>query len=293
MAKTGELKTITETTMTKTAIKKPVNWQAQAFNPSEDSENQIHSDEMAKAYGFKGGLVPGVTVSSYLMHPALVSWGKSWLDSGYAKIVVHKPLYDGYQFEVELDNHSDSGYEASLKDENGTCCATAIVELLQEKNVAPTLRGDPILTKNQNIPKATRENMEKLKQDGMYALPAKWSEKTTMSTYLSDSSMMPALHNFSSATEPYANGSYLLSLSNWVLAGNAYMNPWIHLQTESQYYSAVPNNTDLIVECEIEDLYEKKGHEFVDLSVNAFNKKTSLCVMTTSLRAIYKLRNIG
>ena len=286
---------MTETTVKEIAVKRPVNWQAQAFNPSEDSENQIHSDEMAKAYGFKGGLVPGVTVSSYLMHPALISWGDSWLDSGYAKIVVHKPLYDGYQFDVEIENHSDFGYKASLKDEKGTCCATAIVNLVQQKGLAPTLRGDPILSTNQTKPLASRENMEKLKLDGMCALPAKWSEKTNMSTYLIDPSSMPELHNFSSSIkdDTYANGSYLLSLSNWILAGNAYMNPWIHLQTESQYYSAVPNNTDLIVECNIEDLYEKKGHEFVDLRVNAFNKKTSLCVMTTSLRAIYKLRSIG
>ena len=33
-------------------------WQATALNTAPDSENQIHSDELAKEYGFKGGLVP-------------------------------------------------------------------------------------------------------------------------------------------------------------------------------------------------------------------------------------------
>ena len=32
-------------------------WQATALNTAPDSENQIHSDELAKEYGFKGGLV--------------------------------------------------------------------------------------------------------------------------------------------------------------------------------------------------------------------------------------------
>ena len=54
-------------------------WQATAFNPATESNNQIHSDEMAKAYGFRGGLVPGVTISSYLMHPAVLAWGEDWL----------------------------------------------------------------------------------------------------------------------------------------------------------------------------------------------------------------------
>ncbi|MFT7685796.1 MAG: hypothetical protein ACI9FB_001141 [Candidatus Azotimanducaceae bacterium] len=281
-------------TMTQIISNKPVNWHAQAFNPSEDSENQIHSDEMAKAYGFKGGLVPGVTVSSYLMHPALSFWGKTWLDSGYAKVVVHKPLYDGYQFEIEVKNSSNSQYEASLIDEKGTCCATALINIEQDLEPAPTLRGDPTLSKGQEVPAATRENMEILMTNGMYALPAKWSQKTNMSTYLKDASAMPALHNFSSDVEDgaYANGSFMLGLSNWVLAGNAYMNPWIHLQTESRYFAAVTNNTDLIVECNIEDLFEKKGHEFVDLKVNVFDKNSAVCVMTTKLRAIYKLRVI-
>ena len=35
-------------------------WQATALNTAPDSENEIHSDKLAKEYGFKGGLVPGV-----------------------------------------------------------------------------------------------------------------------------------------------------------------------------------------------------------------------------------------
>ena len=47
-----------------------------ASNCSEYSsrfENQIHSDELAKEYGFKGGL-SRVTVSAYLLHPVIESF---------------------------------------------------------------------------------------------------------------------------------------------------------------------------------------------------------------------------
>ena len=94
-----------------------------------------------------------------------------------------------------------------------------------------------------------------------------------MSTYLKDPSAMPALLNFDGSG--YANGAFMLALSNWVLAANAYMNPWIHLQTESQNYDAVENNTDLIVESRITDLFERKGHEFVDVDVDVYRKKNS------------------
>ena len=42
------------------------NWTATAFNTAPDSRNEIHSDKVAKQFGFKGGLVPGVTVTAYL-----------------------------------------------------------------------------------------------------------------------------------------------------------------------------------------------------------------------------------
>ena len=55
-------------------------WSATALNTAPESENKIHGDELAKEYGFEGGLVPGVTISAYLVHPLVEIWGKDWLD---------------------------------------------------------------------------------------------------------------------------------------------------------------------------------------------------------------------
>ena len=52
-------------------------WSATALNTAPDSENRIHSDELAQQYGFEGGLVPGVTISAYLVHPLVERWGKA------------------------------------------------------------------------------------------------------------------------------------------------------------------------------------------------------------------------
>ena len=35
-------------------------WAAEALNTAPDSKNEIHGDKLAKEFGFKGGLVPGV-----------------------------------------------------------------------------------------------------------------------------------------------------------------------------------------------------------------------------------------
>ena len=81
-------------------------WQGEAFNEVPESENRIHGDDVAKQFGFTGGLVPGVTVSAYLMHPAVEHWGMDWLLRGRAKAVVKRPLYDGDRFDVTVVDDS-------------------------------------------------------------------------------------------------------------------------------------------------------------------------------------------
>ena len=75
-------------------------WAAEALNTAPDSKNEIHGDKLAKEFGFKGGLVPGVTISAYLLHPVIEKWGIEWLNNGFAKCMITSPLYDKEKFEV-------------------------------------------------------------------------------------------------------------------------------------------------------------------------------------------------
>ncbi len=265
------------------------NWQATAFNPATTTSNQIHSDEMAQAYGFRGGLVPGVTISSYLMHPAVLAWGENWLHNGQADIRIHKPLYDGVDFEVRIMTESDKQTEVELRDAEGTLNATGTLQL-KTTNTAPQpiYRGDRILTSSDSIPDATPETMARLQREGMKALKIRWDDSHNMARYLQNESHMPKLHR---PTEGgFAHGAFLLGITNWVLAGNAYMNPWVHLETSSQFLAPVPYGTELIAECEVKDLFCKKGHDFVDVAVNLFEMETQHPVMSATLRAIYRMR---
>ena len=89
---------------------KPIGWEANAFNQVPDSSNRIHSDEIAQSLGFTGALVPGVTVSAYLMHPGVIAWGADFLNRSRAEVTVHKPLYDGYNFKVMVSEANADSY---------------------------------------------------------------------------------------------------------------------------------------------------------------------------------------
>ena len=43
-------------------------YHVEAFNTAKVSENKIHDDEVARKFGFRGGLVPGVDVYAYMTH---------------------------------------------------------------------------------------------------------------------------------------------------------------------------------------------------------------------------------
>ncbi len=268
----------------------PQPWQGEAFNQVPESENRIHSDEVARRYGFQGGLVPGVTVTAYLCHPAIDAWGLDWLERGRARAVVGTPLYDGKRFRVELDNATASAYDAELLDEAGTRCATASVELPETLPTPPAMRGDPHIGEGFQRPRASREVMEELRERGMHAMRARWDVdgSAKITGYLRNTSEMPK--PVQPEGDGYANPAFVLGLTNWVLGSNVIMEAWLHLQTESQHYRAIPRGSELVVESAIADLFEKKGHEFIDLDVAIYLLDTEEPALGARLRAIYRLR---
>jgi hypothetical protein len=46
-----------------------------AYNTAKLSENKMHDDQVARRFGFSGGLVPGVDVMAYMIPPASQEMG--------------------------------------------------------------------------------------------------------------------------------------------------------------------------------------------------------------------------
>jgi hypothetical protein len=71
-----------------------------ARNYSEASENRIHSDDIARRYGFMGALVPGVAVFGYLTRPLVERHGERWLGHSVCSVRFLQPAYDGDALEL-------------------------------------------------------------------------------------------------------------------------------------------------------------------------------------------------
>ena len=262
-------------------------WQADAFNQVPESENEIHGDAVARRYGFRGGLVPGVTVSAYLMHPAAVAWGMDWLERGAATAVVKKPLYDGTRFRVEVSPSGERAYTATLHDAEGTLVAEGSVGVTDTPVDPPVMRGDARVQRGHERPGVSREVLERLRDSGMRAVPSRFSEEAELTGYLRDPEAMAEPYRPSGGA--FASPAFLLGVTNWALSANVYLPAWLHLQTEHQSFAPVPSGSELVTELAVADLFEKKGHEFVDLDLATFFAD-GRPVMSARLRAIYQLR---
>src|SRR5947209_2884697 len=91
-------------------------YHVKARNTSESSENKIHESATARRYGFRGGLVPGVTVYAYLTHPPVEAFGAAWLERGTASVRFVKPIFDGEEVVAAgvVTSHDAKGLAATV-----------------------------------------------------------------------------------------------------------------------------------------------------------------------------------
>lgn len=268
----------------------PESWRGVAFNHATDSDNRIHADDVAQRYGFRGGLVPGVTVYAYLVTPALRAWGLAWLERGRADVVLRKPLYDGVKFDVNVQPEgpgaSADGYRGEVVDADGVHCADGRVDAPGGAVEAPLRRGDPPAPPVDDVPDATRAALERLRETGLGSVEMTWPGRTDFARYTRDGGDVPALVRLEA--DGYAHPGYALGIANWALSRNVRLGPWIHVQSDVRNFAAIPRDSRLVAESRVTDLFERGGHEFVDLDVAVF-LEPDRPALRASHRAIYRL----
>jgi acyl dehydratase len=100
-----------------------------AINHSQAHENRIHSDDVARAYGFTGALVPGVAVFGHMTYPLTNELGVGWLGHSQVALRLIKPAYHGDELSVSLDQVDDQTYRVECRNAANILLADASVVL--------------------------------------------------------------------------------------------------------------------------------------------------------------------
>lgn len=77
---------------------------AVASNIDPHADNRIHSDDVARRFGFTGALVPGVEVFALLSAPLVTAYGPAFFDGGRVDVRFRRPVYDGERVMVTVDD---------------------------------------------------------------------------------------------------------------------------------------------------------------------------------------------
>src|ERR1700741_5309926 len=110
-------------------------YKVRAHNSSTASENRMHSDDVARSFGFQGGLVPGVAVFAYMTRPVVARHGAAWLERGTAEVAFSKPAYEGELLTVADTGEGANGAASLL------CANEAGVELARMQAGLPSAPG--------------------------------------------------------------------------------------------------------------------------------------------------------
>jgi len=195
------------------------------------SANLVHDDEFARRLGFRGGLVPGVTVYGYLAALPAELWGERWPATGTMRARFLKPLYDGEETAVSAAER-DGTLDLEARNPAGEVCATGTAALGSSE--APP---DPA-----RYPEAP--------------LPAQPSGPAFVEGR--------ALGTARAAVQLSDHG-WPARLGNLALTANVALPPWIHVETRTRHLAPVQEGETLQVRALVAALWERRGHRFVEL----------------------------
>jgi hypothetical protein len=216
-----------------------------AVNTASDSENRIHDDSAAAEYGFRGGLVPGVTVYGYMAAAVIEHFGAAWLDRGAMDVRFQQPVYNGDQVEVLIHPEMNGRVRVEAGD---SAIATAWI-------------GDGISPR--------RDKWDERSIERRAASIEKLAPGTVLGTLVERLDL--GASKMSAPLDPSIGGrahpAVLLALANRILVSNYELGPWIHVASEVRKFRAARDGEELRVFGKVEDRYERKGHEFVVLDV--------------------------
>ncbi len=244
-----------------------------AFNTAIDSANRMHDDEVARTFGFGGGLVPGVDVFAYLTRPCIDRSGIEFLAHGALRARFEQPVYDGERVTARL---SPDG-RLTLHGPDGAVRATGWASPDGSPAPPPLERGVRPAVVVAATPDALAPDTVLGTLDLVY-------QRELARRYLDDVRESSDLYDGGSVGHP----GWLARQANGVLSRNVALGPWIHVETSAVHHGLVHDGDVVEVRGVVADERERRGHRFVELDVQILaNERT---VWTARHVAIWRPR---
>jgi acyl dehydratase len=240
-------------------------YRVKARNTSSNSENKIHDDDVARRYGFRGALVPGVTVYAYLTEPLVAAFGSAWLERGTASVRFHKPVLDGEELHVTggVTARAPDGATAAVTGATAAEpeAATLSASLPAGSPTPVNLALYPQRPLPESRPDVTREHL--LALDGL-GTPVNRYDETAAAEWLERVTDPLPIYR---GRDGWVHPAFFLDQANKALRQNVRLGPWIHVGSVIRHLGGARVGETLATRSRVRSVFEKKGREFVELDL--------------------------
>lgn len=237
-------------------------YRVRTHNASEQSENRMHSDDVARQFGFKGALVPGVTIFSHMTRPLVERFGEQWLAHGIAEVAFFKPAYEGDLLTVRTRPADDGGYALACSNEQDVELARMSSSIAASPRAVDPRSELPPAPSSGERPVVTWALME----IGRPFPALRWTPTIEDNRVWCEDNR-DDLPLFRSGADAPIHPGFVLRQANFVLRNRFTLPAWIHTGSRIVFHDVLRVGRDYEVRAVPEEKWERKGHQMVRLYV--------------------------
>ena len=236
-----------------------------AHNDAAASANKIHDDTVARQYGFRGGLVPGISVYAYMTYPLVHSFGEAWLTQGVARVQFAKPIYEGDQVTstgmVNAVAESEMRFDLASTNTEGVACGIGTATLPTVSNPPPDLAAIPAGPRQAPRVSISWEAVVVGQPLPLLALTiTQQDNEEYCHTHTDDLALYRG-------TRGFVHPGILLRQCNRIFSEHFILGPWIHVASDITTYRPCQVGEALEIRGVPVQKFEKKGHAFTVLDI--------------------------
>lgn len=238
-----------------------------ATNHSTSSENRIHSDDVARQYGYRGALVAGVQVFGHMSYPLTEMLGDAWMRDADVSVRLLKPTYDGDQLSMTVTSTGSSRYQVdchntpdSSTEATGSHLATLTATLDNPRpanELATRIRSEPA-----PAPERIDITMDRIELDAPFASML-WrstpEENRRFAEQVGDDQSV------------YQDGlihpHLVLHYANQALMARFILPAWLHVGSELHFHRPLLAGETIEIRCVPTEKWERKGHQFIKVYI--------------------------
>jgi hypothetical protein len=249
-----------------------------------DSSNRIQDDEYARRYGFRAGLIPGVSIFAYMSRPLIELMGRDWLERGSAEVHFLRPIYEGEEIRVSgaissIEENGALSLDYRASNNQGATCGIGIAKLPAQKPAPePSLEDYPAGRAKLHRPISLEslqvgESLAPLASEFTWNIHWQYCRKT--------------IRDHHPLYERMMHPGWLVNRASQILAVNYAIPAWIDVSGYVQNINLLEEECAIETRGRVYDKFERDGDHFIVLDLAVF--APTRCLATIRYTAIFRI----